>query len=331
MGAGHAHPATLTGAEGTREGLHAIRISAVALGASAALRLTVAAISGSVGLLAAGFDDLGDVMTTVALSIAFIASRRAADHRYTFGYARLEDLAGVLVALVIWSSVVFSTVQAISKLAGDHEVERLGIAIAAAIAGLAANGAAGLYKIAVGRKIGSPPLVADGRHALTDALASVAALGGLFGVRAGFAAADPIAALVVVAAIVVVAVDATRHVLARLLDAVDPQIVEKIRTVATGTEGVVDVGNVQARWAGRSLYVNLTIAVEGSDSLDSAHAISEHVAHNVLHDVAGVAQIDVHVDPGETHGEAAHHHTWPHGRTEPVSTQPDRDDHGHAH
>lgn len=324
MGAGHAHPAALTGAEGTREGLRAIRISAIVLGASAALRLTIAAISGSVGLLAAGFDDLGDVLTTIALSVAFVASRRAADRKYTFGYARLEDLGGVLVVLVIWSSVVFASVQAISKLAGDHQVEKLGIAIAAAIAGLGANGAAGLYKISVGRSIGSTPLVADGRHALTDALASVAALGGLIGVKAGFAAADPIAALVVVAAIVAVAVDATRNVLNRLLDAVDPEIVSKISSIAGQQPGVLTVGNVQARWAGRSLYVNMTIAVDGQVPLGEAHETAEHIVHDVLHDIPGVAQVDVHVDPGEAHGEAAHHHTFRHGRDEPT-----HDDHGH--
>ena len=118
MAGTHAHPARLTGAEGTREGLRAIRLSAVALGASAAIRLTVAAMTGSVALLAAGLDDLGDVATTIALSVAFVASRRAADRRYTFGYQRVEDLSGVLVVLVIWGSV------GLRHLRGDLQAQR---------------------------------------------------------------------------------------------------------------------------------------------------------------------------------------------------------------
>ncbi len=309
MARGHAHPATLAGAEGTRQGLRAIRLAAVALGASAAVRLTVAAVSGSVGLLAAGLDDLGDVLTTVALSVAFIASRRAADRRYTFGYQRFEDLSGVLVVLVIWGSAGFATFEAVSKLLGEHEVTRIGLAMGAAVLGLGANGFAGLYKISVGRRIGSEPLIADGKHALTDGLSSVAALGGLLGVRAGWPAADPIAAFVVVVAIIAVAVDATGRVLARLLDAVDPAIVERIEEVARETEGVGEIGRVQARWTGRSLYITVTVAADGNMPLCDAHAIGESLHHRILHDVPGVAQVDVHVDPWEVHAPAAHPRT----------------------
>ena len=312
MAGTHAHPARLTGAEGTREGLRAIRLSAVALAASAAIRLTIAAITGSVALLAAGLDDLGDVATTVALSVAFVASRRAADRRYTFGYQRVEDLSGVLVVLVIWGSAGFATYEAIAKLAGDHEVTRLGIAMAAAALGLAANGFAGFYKISVGRRIGSEPLVADGKHALTDGLASIAALAGLIGVQAGWQEADPVAAFVVVAAIIAVAVDASRNVLTRLLDAVDPEIVNQIENIVLGTSGVAGCGRVQARWAGRSLYVSVTVAVDGHLPLAEAHAISEAIHHRILHDVEGVAQVDVHVDPWEPHGTEAHSRTADH-------------------
>lgn len=312
MAGTHAHPARLTGAEGTREGLRAIRLAAIALGISAATRLTIAAVSGSVGLLAAGLDDLGDVATTVALSIAFVASRRAADRRYTFGHQRIEDLSGVLVVLVIWGSAGFATFEAVSKLTGDHEVTRLGIAMAAATLGLVANGFAGFYKIMVGRRIMSEPLIADGKHALTDGLASIAALAGLIGVKAGWAEADPIAAFVVVAAIVAVAIDASRNVLTRLLDAVEPEIVNKIEDIVLGTPGVAGCGRVQARWAGRSLYVTVTVAADGNLPLSEAHAVGEAVHHRILHDVDGVAQVDVHVDPWEPHGSKAHAGTAEH-------------------
>ncbi len=312
MAGTHAHPARLTGADGTREGLRAIRLAAVALAASAVIRLTIAAVSGSVALLAAGLDDLGDVATTVALSLAFVASRRAADRRYTFGYQRVEDLSGVLVVLVIWGSAGFATYEAVAKLTGDHEVSRLGIAIAAAALGLAANGFAGFYKISVGRRIGSEPLIADGKHALTDGLASVAAIAGLLGVRAGWEKADPIAAFVVVAAIVAVAVDASRTVLTRLLDAVDPEIVNRIENIVLGTQGVAGCGRIQARWAGRSLYVSVTVAADGNLPLAQAHSVSERLHHRILHEMDGVSQVDVHVDPWEPHSSEAHARTAGH-------------------
>lgn len=324
----HAHPARLTGAEGTREGLKAIRLAAIALGASAVIRLTIAAVSGSVALLAAGLDDLGDVATTVALSLAFVASRRAADRRYTFGYQRVEDLSGVLVVLVIWGSAGFATYEAIAKLTGDHEITRIGIAMAAAALGLAANGFAGFYKISVGRRIGSEPLVSDGKHALTDGLASIAALAGLVGVQAGWDQADPIAAFVVVAAIVVVAVDASRNVLTRLLDAVDPAIVNRIEDIVLGTPGVAGCGRVQARWAGRSLYVSVTVAVDGNVPLSEAHEVGERLHHRLLHEMDGVAQVDIHVDPWEPHGSKQHAETEDHEHDR-TAAQIDADTHRH--
>lgn len=326
MGSGH-HVASVTGPEGTREGLRAILISAVILGLSAAVRFVVVALTGSVALLAAALDDLGDVLTTSALFVAFKASRRAADERYTFGYSRLEDLGGVLVVLVIWGSAGYAAFEAYSKLVGEHTVERLGIGMATAVLGFAANGAVALYKIRTGRRIKSRPLVADGKHAMTDSLASIAALGGLIGVAAGFEKADPIAAAAVVLAIAAIAYDATRHVLARLVDAVDPALIERIVHVVEDVDGVRACGRIQARWAGRSLYVIVTVAADGSLSLDESHAVSERVHHELIHEVEGIAQVDVHVDPWEAHGEDAHRETHDHP---PPASRGDYHPHPHA-
>ncbi len=311
MGGGH-HVTAVTGPEATRKGLRVIGLSALILFGSAVLRFAVAAITGSVALLAAGLDDLGDVLTTVALFLAFKGSRRAADRRYTFGYSRLEDLGGVLVVLVIWSSAAFAAFEAVRKLVGDHSVDHVGIAVAAAAAGAVANGAVAAYKVRTGRKIGSEPLVADGKHAATDSLASIAAVIGLGFAAAGFEQADPIAAFIVVIAIAFVAFDATRHVLARLLDAIDPDLVDRIVSSCTRVEGVVSCGRIQARWAGRSLYVVVTVAVDGELSLAGAHEVGERVHHAILHDVTGVVQVDVHVDPWEPHGYEAHRETDSH-------------------
>ncbi|MBI4730002.1 MAG: cation transporter [Acidobacteria bacterium] len=304
--------AAVAGPEGTREGLRAIRISAVALVLTAVFQAVVVAISGSAALLADLLDNIGDIVTTVILAVAFTAARRAADHRYTFGYQRLEDLAGVGVVLVIWTSAGYAALESYRKLTGGHEVAFVGWAMAAALVGGIGNEVVARYKIRVGRRIGSEPLVADGQHARTDALASVAAFLGLLGARFGFRAADPIAGFVITLAIGSIAWGAGRQVLARLLDAVDPEIVERIRLVAGGTPSVASVGRCQARWAGRSLYVTLTVAVDGRLPLARAHEVAETVHHRILHELPGVAQVDVHLDPWEAHGDEAHASTRRH-------------------
>jgi cation diffusion facilitator family transporter len=324
MGGSHGI-AAVAGPQGTKEGLRALRISGVMLGAAAAAQLFVVLIGGSVGLLAAALDNIADLFSTIVLSVAFLASRRAADRRYTFGYQRLEDLGGIFVVLMIWSGVGIAGWQSYRKLTGDHSVDALAIGIAVAAIGALANEAVARYKIRVGRKIGSEPLIADGKHARTDSLASVAALIGLVGVSAGFEQADPLAGLAITLAIAYIAIDASRHVLARVLDAVDPAIVDTIVHAAGHVEGVSSVGRVQARWAGRSLYVSITVAADGAMSLSAAHDVAEAVHHQIIHDLPGVAQVDVHVDPGEPHGADAHSGTADHPA---VEQQPG---HGHAH
>lgn len=324
MGGDHGVAAVVAGAEGTREGLRVLRISAALLAAAAAFQFVVVGIGGSAGLLADALDNLGDVITTIVLWIAFIATRRAADHRYTFGYQRLEDLAGVFVVLVIWASAVFAGWESYRKLIIEHEPKALGLGMAAAAFGALSNEAVARYKIAVGRRIGSPPLVADGHHARTDALASVAAFAGLAGAQAGMPEADAIAGLVITLAIAWIAYGASRQVLARLLDAVDPEIIARIAHVAAETPGVLDTGRIQARWAGRSLYVTLTVGADPALTLAAAHEVAEAVHHQIIHEFPSVAQVDVHVDPGDVHGEDAHARTYDH-------PAPDPGEHGHHH
>ena len=316
--------AAVAGPEGTKAGLRAIRISAGALAVAAVAQLVVVGVGGSAGLFAAALDNLGDVISTVALALAFMTARRAADDRYTFGYQRLEDLAGIVVVLVIWASAGLAAFESVRKLAGPHRPTLLVVGLVVAAIGAFANEIVARYKMRVGRSIGSEPLIADGRHARIDALASVAAFAGLLGVKLGWRAADPIAGLVITIAIVAIAWDASRHVLARVMDAVDPSIVASIVHAATETPGVAGVGRVQARWVGRSLYVTLTVAVDGTVSVADAHGIAEAVHHHIIHDLPGVAQVDVHVDPWEAHAQDAHRATAAHP---PVR----RDEHGRDH
>jgi len=316
--------AAVAGPDGTKAGLRAIRISAAVLAVAAAAQLTVVGFGGSAGLFAAGLDNLGDVISTVALALAFMAARRAADDRYTFGYQRLEDLAGIVVVLVIWASAGLAAFESVRKLSGPHRPTALGIGLTVAGVGALANEIVARYKMRVGRAIGSEPLIADGKHARIDALASIAAFAGLLGVQLGWRAADPLAGLLITVAIVAIAWDASGHVLARVMDAVDPEIVSLIEHAAKETPGVLGIGRVQARWVGRSLNVSLTVAVDGTMSVADAHAIAEAVHHHIIHDLPGVAQVDVHVDPWEAHAQDAHRATATHP---PLPA----DDHPHHH
>jgi cation diffusion facilitator family transporter len=316
-GHGHSHahaPVPLAGSPaGEDEGLRAVRLSAVGLGLTAAVEFALVAASGSVALLADGLHNLGDVFTTVTLWVAFVVGRRQPDRGYTFGFARAEDVAGVLVVLAIAASAVVAAWESLARLTGDAAALRNpGWALAAAMVGVAGNEAVARYKLEVGRRINSVPLEADGRHSRVDGLASLAAAAGIAGAWAGWPAADPLAGLLLSAVIVWVLAGTTRDVLARLLDRVDPEVIDEIERAASSVPGVEAVHAVRARWVGRSLHVLVHVEVDPALPLREAHELGEQARHAVFHALPGVAAVDLHLDPAgidehDSHGETMHH------------------------
>lgn len=296
------------------EGIRAIKVSTFGLAATAAVQFAIAAVGGSVALLADGLHNLGDVFTTVALWLAFVMSRRAADRRYTFGYGRFEDLAGVGIVAIIALTAGAAAYESYRAMLRPRTVSHLGLSVAAAVVGIVGNEAVAQYKLRVGRRIRSVALEADGVHSRIDGFVSAGALVGLAGVALGHPEADPVAGLAITAVIVWVTIGTARGVIRRVTDAVDPSLIGSIERSAGSVPGVIDAHDVQARWAGRSLLVNLHTSLDEGLALHEAHRIGEDVRHAILHDVEGVSEVTVHFDPwaegmstDQYHTATAHH------------------------
>lgn len=314
----HDHGVADRASWGSAAGIRAIKVSTFGLAATAAVQFGIAAYGGSVALLADGLHNLGDVFTTVALWLAFRASRRAADERYTFGYERFEDLAGLGIVLIIAVTALVAGYESYRAMLHARSVSALGVSIGAAVVGILGNEGVAQYKLRVGRSIGSLALEADGVHSRIDGFVSAGALVGLFGVALGFPKADPIAALGITLVIVWVTVGTARGVIGRMTDAVDPHLAAAIEASARAVGGVLDVHDVAARWAGRSLLTQLRISLPEELALRDAHAIGEQVRHAIAHDVAGVSRVSIHFDPfhagpgADPHHEATAHHFGAH-------------------
>src|SRR2546421_4195384 len=304
-GHGHEHGRVDADLYGNEVGLRAVQISTAGMFLVAAIQFTIAAIGGSAGLFADALHNLGDVLTTVALWIAFVIARRAANQRYTYGYYRAEDLAGVFIVLVIIASAVAGAVESILKLTSGSVPTQLPLSMAAALVGVAGNELLAQYKISVGRRINSVPLIADGQHSRIDGLTSLAAFAGLIGVALGLRIADPIAGLVITVVILTVVYSTSRSVLQRLLDAVDSRVVPSIVSIASEVPGVEAVNDVRARWVGHTLHVALNIEVDAELTLVKAHAIAEEVRHRLFHRVKGLSEAIIHADP-HSHDEDYH-------------------------
>ncbi|GAC1378445.1 MAG: cation diffusion facilitator family transporter [Ktedonobacteraceae bacterium] len=310
-GHGHEHGKVDADLYGNRAGLRAVQISTAGMFVVAAIQFIIAGIGGSAGLFADALHNLGDVLTTVALWIAFVVSNRAANQRYTYGYYRAEDLAGIFIVLVIIASAVGGAVESILKLTSGTAPTQLLLSMAAALVGVAGNEILAQYKITVGKRINSVPLIADGQHSRIDGLTSLAAFIGLIGVALGLRIADPIAGLVITVVILTVVYSTTRSVLQRLLDAVDERVVPSIMAIAGEVPGVEAVNDVRARWVGHTLHVIMNIEVEAELTLVQAHEIAEEVRHRLFHRVKGLSEMIIHADPhshNEDHHQTVAHH-----------------------
>jgi cation diffusion facilitator family transporter len=317
-GHGHTHGRVEADLYGNQAGLRAVQISTAGMLLVSLIQLLIALVGGSAGLFADAVHNMGDVLTTVALWIAFVVSRRAADGRYTYGYHRAEDLAGVFIILVIMASAVAGAFGSILKLTSGNVPTQILWSMLAAAVGCVGNEVLAQYKITVGKRINSTPLIADGQHSRIDGLTSLAALAGLLGVRAGFPLADPIAGLIITLVIVGIVFSTSRSVLERLLDAVDPHVVPSIVATASGVAGVAATTGVRARWVGHSLHIVMNIEVDAQLTLREAHTIAEEVRHRLFHQVAGVSEVLIHTDPASNDGENYHqamaHHLQEAGR-----------------
>jgi cation diffusion facilitator family transporter len=299
-----------TALEASERGVRAVKISFAGLLVTAIIQIVIVVATGSVALLADTIHNISDALTAVPLFLAFRLSRRQANRRYTYGYGRAEDLAGIFVVLMIAISSIVAAWEAIDRLIHPRPVHHLAVLLIAGLVGFAGNELVALFRIREGNAIGSAALVADGYHARTDGFTSLAVALGAIGVWAGFERADPIVGLGISVAIFAVLRGAARQIYYRLMDAVDPTLVDRIEAIATAIPGVRAVREPQVRWLGHRLIADIAIIVAGDLPVRAGHATAEEVRHRLLHEVGHLDDVNVHVDPDDpgAHDVVDDHH-----------------------
>jgi len=308
----HASSRTDSALESSERGIWALKISLVALLATAIFQVVIVVISGSAALLADTIHNFADALTAVPLWIAFVVGRRPPTKRYTYGFRRAEDLAGIFVVLVMLASAALAAWESYRKLVNPEPLTYLPWVIVASIIGFLGNELVAIFRIRVGREIGSAALEADGLHARTDGLTSLAVLIGAIGVWLGYPRADPIIGLLITIPILQVVWGAARTIWERLMDAVDPALVDAVEQGAAGIAGVERVHDVRVRWLGHSLEAELHTDVDSQLSTAASHAIAQEIEHALLHALPQLATVTVHIDPAgaaseDFHAVTAHH------------------------
>ena len=299
--AGHSHSSAHYG---NKDAVRAVIVSAVALGLAALAEISASLVSGSASVLADGLHNAGDVLTSFILLFTFALVRRPATRRFSSGYGRFEDVATLLIILVIIVTAAVAAAESVLKLLYPPTYSNIPLSLGAALVGVVANLGVSQYKLNVGRGIGSESLAADGIHSRVDALVSAGAFVGIGLAGLGFRIADPIVGILITFAIVFVLAGTVKQLFYRMMDAVDPTIVDEITNAAKSVGGVLQVHDLRVRWVGRELVAVMHVAMNPKSTLEDAHALAMRVEAAVCHEVPA-ARLEIHMDPGT----AKHKHT----------------------
>jgi len=281
----------------TTDGIRTVWLALAALGLTTVIQIAIVTMSGSVALLADTVHNIGDTLNSIPLLIAFYLARRAATRRYTYGYGRAEDVAGVLIVLSIAFSAGYALWASFDKLIHPQPMTHIPWVAAAAVVGFLGNEAVALLQIRKGRRMGSEAMIADGLHARIDGITSLSVLVAAAGTALGYPIVDPLIGLLIGVSIVFITKDAATRIWQRLMDGVDPLIVDRIEQYADDVQGVENVESIHVRWLGHRLHAEVSIATSGDLSVWEAIGVTDAVRRTLLTNVRHLSSVAVEIEP----------------------------------
>jgi cation diffusion facilitator family transporter len=327
---GHTHGVMDPSIATTERGIWAIKWSFIGLALTAVMQMVVVWISGSVALLADTIHNVGDASTAIPLYVAFWFARRRPTARFTYGYGRVEDLAGVIVVALILLSAIVAGWQAVDRLINPREISFLGAVALAGIVGFVGNEVVAVFRIRVGREIQSAALIADGYHARVDGLTSLAVVLGALGVWLGFPLADPVVGLIITVMIFGIVWQSAKAVFSRMLDGVEPEVLGELRHAAEHVPGILRVENLRARWVGHRLHAEAELVVDPALPVAEGVALAHRVRATAAEHLPALGGLTLaFAAPAAAGHDHGHGHGHGHGHDHGHDYGHDYGDHSH--
>ncbi len=306
-GHSHTHGTVDPSILATSKGLWAVKWAFIGLMITAVLQIFVVFMSGSVALLADTIHNFGDASTAIPLALAFSLARRKPSKSFSYGFGRVEDLAGVIIVFLILFSATVAGYESVNRFLNPQPVEHLQAVAIAAIIGCIGNEVVAQFRMKVGKEIGSAVLIADRYHARVDGITSLAVLIGAIGIWLGYPIIDSLIGMLITIGILKIVLDSSKLVFTRLLDGVEPEVIDKVMTITESVEGVYEVTDLRVRWIGHRLHAEINVSVDSSLSVEGGHEISNKIREKLLENFSYLSGTTIHIDPLTASGECYHY------------------------
>lgn len=292
---GHTHGAVDPSITTSARGIWAIKWSFIILFITALFQIIVVIFSGSVALLADTIHNVGDAVTAIPLWIAFAFARLKPTKRFTYGYGKVEDIAGVIIILIILFSASIAGYESVQRFFHPQKIEYLWAVVAASIIGFGGNEGVAIFRIKVGKEINSAALIADGYHARIDGFTSLAVLFSALGVWLGFPIADPIIGVIITITILKIVWDVSKMIFTRLLDGVEPKVIEEIHHSLSHIHDI-EIKQVRARWLGHKLNIEIRITLSSTYTINEANHITDKIRQELMHHMNYVSSVIIQTE-----------------------------------
>ena len=285
----------------------AMKVSAVSIAINlilSVLKLIAGIVAHSGAMVSDAIHSASDVGSTLIVIVGVRLSGKQSDQEHPYGHERMECVSSIILSGLLLATGIgigMSGIENIIKSTSGASIAIPGtLALIAAVVSIVVKEWMFWYTRGAAKKINSGALMADAWHHRSDAMSSVGAFVGIFGARMGYPILDPIASVVICLLIGKASIDIFRDAVDKMVDrSCDRQTEESIRRTVLSVEGVKRVDLLQTRLFGSKIYVDLEIAADGTQTLDEAHQIAEHVHHAIEHTFPDVKHCMVHVNPAE--------------------------------
>ncbi|MCI5711720.1 MAG: cation diffusion facilitator family transporter [Lachnospiraceae bacterium] len=267
------------------------------------VKLLAGIIAHSSAMISDAIHSASDVFSTFVVIIGIKLSSKKADREHPYGHERLECVAAIILAMVLFITGLGIGVDAFKNIVQGkyNDLQAPGmLALVAAIVSIVSKEGMYWYTRFYAKKIDSSALMADAWHHRSDAFSSIGALIGICGARLGFPVMDSVASLVIFVFIVKAAYDIFKDALDKMVDhSCDEETEKQISECVMRNEQVLGIDLLQTRMFGNKIYVDIEIGLPSYYTLEQSHGIAEAVHQEIEHNFPKVKHIMVHVNPAD--------------------------------
>lgn len=263
------------------------------------LKIVAGVLGNSTAIIADGLHSASDIITSIGILIGNKISRKPRDEEHQYGHEKAESLVAFVLAavlIIVALEIGYKGLASLFNLSSIQVPTLLPLIVALISIGVKEY----QYQItiSVAKRINSSSLKADAWHHRSDALSSIAAFIGIGGAMIGFKILDPIASIIVALVVVKVGMDILKSSCSELMDSsISKKDIIEIENIVENYDKICGIKDLKSRKYGSVAYVDMSIFIEKSKTLEEAHDIADNLERKIISSLEYIKEINIHTEP----------------------------------